>query len=111
MAFRFRVHWTAHAVADLTEIIRFIALDSPQNAIKFYQRIRKRAGTLRSFPDRGHVVRELAELDVRIYRELLISPYRLLYRIDGKTVFVMAVLDGRRDLRQILSERLLRVAD
>ena len=109
MAARFRVEWTKAASADLEGIIQFIAKDSAPSAAKVYQRIRKRANTLRTFPERGHVVPELAELDVVNYRELSIPPFRIVYRIEKSRVFVQAVLDGRRDLRQILSERLLRV--
>ena len=108
MASRFRVEWTDAASADLAEIITFISRDSPLNAAKVYERIRKRANTLRTFPDRGHVVPELVELDVVSYKELSVPPYRILYRIEKSKVFVQAVLDGRRDLRQLLSERLIR---
>ena len=109
MAARLRVQWTENALTDLLEIIRFIARDSPQNAWKVHKRIRARAMTLTSLPDRGHVVPELAELAVVGYRELSIPPYRIVYRIEKKSVFVLAVLDGRRDIRRILSERLLRL--
>jgi toxin ParE1/3/4 len=108
MAARFRVRWTEQAATDLTEIVRYIALDSPQNALKVYKRIRTRAETLKTFPERGHVVPELAELGVTNYSELAIPQWRVVYRIDDKTVFVQAVFDGRRDLKQILSDRLLR---
>ena len=108
MPSRFRIEWTEAASRDLVEIITFIARDSPPDAATLYQRIRKRADTLRRFPGRGHVVPELASLDVVYYRELLVLPYRIVYRIDKPKVFVHAVLDGRRDLRQLLSERLLR---
>jgi plasmid stabilization system protein ParE len=106
---RFSVEWTEAASRDLAEIIMFIARDSPSDAVKVYRRIRKRADTLRRFPGRGHVVPELASLDVVYFRELLVLPYRIVYRIDKSKVFVLAVLDGRRDLRQLLSERLLRI--
>jgi toxin ParE1/3/4 len=42
------------------------------------------------------------------YRELLASPYRIFYRVDGRAVHVYAVLDGRSDLSDLLLERLLR---
>jgi len=105
---RFRIEWTEAASGDLAEIITFIARDSPLHAARVFQRIRRRADTLRRFPNRGHVVPELASLDVVNYRELLVLPYRIVYRIEKPKVFVLAVLDGRRDLRQLLSERLLR---
>ena len=108
MRARFRVEWTEAAAADLADIIRFIARASPFNAARLYKRIRKRADALRTFPNRGHIVPEMAELDVTSYRELSVSPYRILYRIDKSKVLVQAVLDERRDLRQLLAERLLR---
>jgi toxin ParE1/3/4 len=47
-------------------------------------------------------------VDVHQYREVIERPWRILYRIDGDTVLVLAVLDGRRELRSLLLERLLR---
>jgi plasmid stabilization system protein ParE len=108
MAPRFRVRWTEQAATDLTELVQYIALDSPQNALRIYKRIRTRAETLKTFPERRHVVSELAELGVSIYKELAVPPWRIVYRIDDKTVYVQAVFDGRRDMKQILSDRLLR---
>ena len=105
---RFRVEWTDAASTDLANIIAFIAKDSLVNASKIYRKIRKKALTLHTFPNRGHVVPELAELDVVSYREVLTPPYRIVYRIEKSIVLVLAVLDGRRDLREILAERLLR---
>lgn len=108
MASRFRVEWAEGASADLADIIRFIAMDSPINAMKVYRRIRKQANALRTLPDRGHLVPELADLGVSAYRELSVPPYRIIYRIEKPKVFVQAVFDGRRDLKQLLAERLLR---
>jgi len=45
---------------------------------------------------------------MRTWRELVVKPYRLVYRIEGDTVTVLAVFDGRRDLEDLLLERLLR---
>ena len=109
MASRFRVEWTDNASADLADIIRYIAKESPLNATTVYRAIRRRAGALKTFPQRGHAVGELAELDIFSYRELSQAPYRIIYKIQDRTVFVHAVFDGRRDLKQILSERLLRL--
>jgi len=37
-----------------------------------------------------------------------VAPYRLVYRVASRDVFVLALVDGRRDLEDILFERLLR---
>jgi len=98
-------------VRDLEEIAAFLALDSRQAAERVLRRIEARAATLESSPARGRRVPELARfqmLEMRTWRELLIRPYRLVYRIEGDTVVVLAVLDGRRDLEDLLLERLLR---
>ncbi len=108
MASRFRVRWTEAASTDLENIVRYTAEGSPLNATKMYRQLRKRTAALRSMPDRGHIVKELADLTVTAYRELVVSPYRIVYRVDKRNVFVHAILDGRRDVREILAERLLR---
>ena len=108
MASTFRVEWTEAASSDLENIVRFIARDSPLNATKLYKRVRSRAETLRTLPARGRVVPELAELEITAYLEISVPPYRIIYRIDKPKVLVHAVLDARRDLRELLAERLLR---
>ena len=108
MASRFRVEWTEAASSDLEDIVRFIARDSPLNATKLYKRLRKRAETLQTLHSRGRVVPELADLEIRACLELSVPPYRIIYRIQKPKVFVHAVLDARRDLREVLAERLLR---
>jgi toxin ParE1/3/4 len=108
MGSRFRIEWTQAASADLEDIIRFIARDSPMTAARAYKRLRKRAETLGTLPGRGHVVPELKDLEISTYLELSVPPYRIIYRIEKPKVFVCAVLDARRDLRELLAERLLR---
>ncbi len=44
-------------------------------------------------------------LHVRGYRELQIPPYRLLYRIELGRVLVLGVFDGRRNLEDVLLQR------
>jgi len=53
-------------------------------------------------------VPELAAVGVHTYRELVVSPWRLVYRISAKTVYVLAVLDGRRNIEDVLLDRLVR---
>lgn len=105
---RFRVEWAEVAVRDFEEIVAFLALDSQEGAERVLRRIEARAGRLESSPARGRLVPELAGFQMRTWRELIIRPYRLVYRIDGDTVTVLAVFDARRDLEDLLFERLLR---
>ena len=105
----FRVAWTRTAEADLEGIVGFIAADSVEAAIAVFGRIRERAATLNNFPDKGRVVPELLQHGIVQYRELILSPWRIIYRIDGNIVYVTAVFDSRRNLEDLLLERLTRV--
>ena len=104
---RYRVRWAEVAVRDLEEIVGYVAVDSETNASRVVKRIETRAAALESSPSRGRVVPELSHFGMRTWRELVVRPYRLLYRIEGDTVTVLAVFDGRRDLEDVLLERLL----
>ena len=104
---RFRVVWTAVAIRDAEEILDFVQADSATAAGKLLGRLRKRAETLESFPLRGRRIPELEDLHLPQIRELLEAPYRLIYRVENREVSVLAVLDGRRHLEDLLLRRLL----
>jgi plasmid stabilization system protein ParE len=55
-------------------------------------------------------VPELSRFGMRSWRELVVRPYRILYRVSGGTVTVLVVFDARRDLEDLLLERLLRTS-
>ncbi|WP_295885390.1 type II toxin-antitoxin system RelE/ParE family toxin [uncultured Thiohalocapsa sp.] len=95
------------ATRDLNAIVSWIAEDSLDNALAVLDRLEARADTLSAQAERGRIVPELRAADVYHYRELIERPWRLVYRIEADAVLVMAVLDGRRDLRSVLLERLV----
>lgn len=101
------VVWTAVAVADLEAIFAYIAAGSEAAAQEVLGRIDEQAGRLRALPLRGRVVPELAAHGIRTYRELVLPPWRIVYRVDGSSVRIMAVLDARRNLEDLLLARLL----
>jgi toxin ParE1/3/4 len=63
--------------------------------------------TLERFPARGAVPKELAALGMGEFRQILLPPYRLIYRIAGRIVLVSVIADGRRDMQALLEQRLL----
>lgn len=88
--------------------MEFIAVDDPVAAVRVVDQMEKRVASLKTLPERGRVVPELAAFGIRTYRELLVTPWRIIYRISGRTVYVLAVLDGRRNVEDVLLDRLLR---
>jgi toxin ParE1/3/4 len=105
---KYRVVWAKAAALDLEQIILFVASDSPFVAEQLLAKIRRKARSLGTSPLRGRIVPELLRLGMRRWRELVIRPYRLIYRVSRHAIVVLAVFDGRRDLEEVLLERLVR---
>lgn len=103
----YTVKWTATAEHDLASIIGFIAEDSLDEAMRILDKMRKKAAGLNTLPERGRVVPELKEQGIVLYREIILAPWRVIYRIEGQTVYVLAVFDARRNLEDILLERFI----
>ena len=101
------VFWSEIAETDLLVIIEYIATDSPSRAYDIFRDIRKKAYGLRSFPERGRIVPELLEQGITLYHELIIEPWRIIYRVAEKHVYVLSVLDSRRSVEDILLRRLV----
>jgi len=84
MTFKYNVIWVNVAENDLINIVEYIAKESPQNALKIFKKIRQKASYLYTLPKRGRVVPELQDQGILQYRELIIPPWRLIYRITGE---------------------------
>jgi len=105
---QFDVLVTAHAARDLEELRDYIAAhDAPANAAHVLDRIEKVLKNPAAFPERGTHPKELLALGIRDYRQVFFKPYRLIYRIAGRRVYVYLIVDGRRDLQALLVRRLV----
>jgi len=104
------VIWSRAAARDLEEVAAYIARDSPGGAERLLERLWSKAESLRTHGARGRIVAELQQFGMSTWRELVVPPYRLVYRVGGNRVIVLGVFDGRRDLQDVLLERLLRDA-
>ena len=106
---RYRILLVAAAKADLREIFRYVEQhDSAARADQLVDGIEQLIHSLSVMPERGHFPPELEAIGVREYREVHFKPYRIVYALHEDKVFVHCVLDGRRDMKTLLQQRLLR---
>lgn len=105
---KYKVEWAAVAESDLRQVIDYVAIDSPGNALQLLKNIRQKASSLYTFPERGRIVPELHGQGIQTYRELIVNPRRIVYRISENTVYVLSVIDARRNIEDILLNRLLK---
>lgn len=105
---KYEVLITEGAERDIEELYEYIAAsDSPARADYVLDRLLEIADSLAQAPDRGTYPKELLALGIREYRQIFFKPYRLIYRLVGKQVFIYLIVDGRRDMQSLLIHRLL----
>jgi toxin ParE1/3/4 len=103
----FRVFLTNDAARDLEELYDYIALhDAPRKADYVLDQIEKAFSKLSELPERGAYPKELLTLGIREYRQIFFKPYRIIYRVMEKDVYVLLIVDGRRDMQSLLQRRL-----
>lgn len=108
MSKKYKVEWAAVAEVDLKQTIDYIAIDSPGNALQILERIKQKVSALYTLPERGRIVPELQGQGISIYRELIVGPWRIVYRISDTTVFVLSIIDSRQNVEDILLKRFLK---
>lgn len=81
----------------------------PQAWADTLARLRATSETLKAFPLSGAVPDELVELGSDSYRQLISGKNRIIHEPTTDIVYVHIVCDERRDLRGLLSRRLLSV--
>ncbi|MBI3540988.1 MAG: type II toxin-antitoxin system RelE/ParE family toxin [Deltaproteobacteria bacterium] len=94
-----QVIWTYEADTDLESIATYIAKDSTFYAATFVQRIRETSQTLKTLSERGRIVPEINESNIR---ELLVGNYRLIYKADSDRVTILALIHGAMDFKKLL---------
>jgi toxin ParE1/3/4 len=94
--------WTEPALLDLNEVAEYIALDDPAAASKVVQTVFDRVERLSIYPNSGKRPSELAHTP---YREIVVPPCRIFYRVEEESVFVLYVMRSERLLHSFLLDR------
>ncbi len=103
-----KVLLTLGAERDLESIYDYIAEhDSQKNADYVLDKLLEAVESLSAYPERGSHPKELLALGIREYRQVHFKPYRLIYRVIGKQVYIYIIADGRRDMQALLTRRML----
>lgn len=97
------------AELDLIELYPYLARnDSVFAAEHLLDAIKNKCASLAQLAQRGHVPPKLERIGVFEYRETHYKPYKIIYQILDRQVFIHCILDGRRNLEDLLHRRLLR---
>lgn len=98
-----RLKWTETAISDLDHIASFISRDSPRYAANVIRKIHQVCEQLTTLPVTTGAVPEVNDPDVR---QVHAFSYRVILRVRGDEIIVVAVFHGARDISQLLPARL-----
>jgi addiction module RelE/StbE family toxin len=85
-----KIVWDYRALRELAEIDAYIAQDNPTAGTAMVQKIRQRVSVLSEFPESARSGR------VKGTRELIVSPYVVVYRIRDGMIEIASVMHGQR---------------
>jgi len=91
----YKIHWSELSFERISEIGNYIALNAPVAADKWINDILNKEGTILANPNIGRIVPEYKN---KMIRELIVGEYRLIYKIELKTISVMTVINCREQL-------------
>jgi toxin ParE1/3/4 len=96
------------ALLDLLSINDFYLLAvSEKIAVNIIDELECAVNKLADFPELGSHPKELLALGIRQYRQIIVKPFRIIYESLPEKVIIHAVIDGRRDMQSLLTQRLL----
>ena len=104
---KYIVKWTAPARDDLDEIIDYIAKTNLNYAVKTLDKIEDAVKKLDRFPGRYRIVPELEKYGYLTYREIVVDYWKVIYKIENNFVYIMLVIDSRRNLENILLRKMI----
>lgn len=94
--------WTEPALLDLDEVAEYIALDDPLATGNYVQKVFDRVERLAIYPNSGKRPKELPRTP---YREIVVPPCRIFYRVENETAYILYVMRSERLLHRFLLER------
>lgn len=103
-----QIIWSQDASKDFIETITYIKEKSGKDiATKIYQKIILKIEQLENFPESGRLVPELSNIGVLSIREIIEKPWRIFYRITSSEIQIISLIDGRRNIQEILYNKVI----
>lgn len=80
--------WTEPALQSLDEIADYISLDDVKAAQNLVKKVFSKVDLLERQPSLG---KKIPELDTSIYREIIVLPCRIFYRVEEEKLFIISL--------------------
>lgn len=105
----YQVRIVQQAEDDLWDIYKYVLTQDGESRVEhILDKIQEACKKLSTHPRIGHIPPELDRIGVFDFLEIHFKPYRIIYQIEGRKVFIHCILDGRRDMQELLERRMIR---
>ena len=94
----YQVIWSPEVAEDIDSIVEYISQDSLFYAQSIVLKILETSRSIKKFPLIGRIVPEIGNENIR---EIFIYSYRLVYQLKNETIFIVAIIHGKRLLKDI----------
>ena len=91
-----QIVWTEPALNDLDDIAEYIALSNIDAAQRLVKSVFEKVDRLVAHPKSG---RKPPELENLLYREIIVNPCRIFYKLDTTNVYILHVMRQEQQLR------------
>lgn len=104
------VVFLASAEADLKEIRIYLVKQFGKDTWNAtYSKIKESVGIIQAFPKSGKIPEELEDMNLTQYRQIISGMNKIIYEIRQETIYIHIVCDTRKDMKTLLTKRLLRM--
>ena len=94
--------WTEPALQGLDDIAEYIALSNLQAAQQLVQTVFNKVERLESHPKSGRKPPELKSFN---YREIVVNPCRVFYKIEDEHVYILFIMRQEQDFKKFLLDK------
>lgn len=100
--------WSADAEDSFNDILEYIIQTTGrESAENIYQRVVTAVERLAAAPLTGKIVLDLKDIGIDDIREIREGPWRIFYRVKDDGVFILTVIDGRRNIQELLINKVI----
>jgi plasmid stabilization system protein ParE len=105
----FQVVFLKSAEQDLKELRSYIVKNFGKDTWQAsYTKIKDAVNTIQTLPLGGSVPNELESLNLTQYRQVISGMNRIIYEVRQETIYIHIICDTRKDMKSLLTRRLLR---
>jgi len=105
-----KIEWTPDGIDSLNEILEYYRDRAGENISNtIYDKIMKEIELLKLEEIKTKQTQELKDIGIFDVYELAVKPWKVYYKIskNNKKVYVLFVLDGRRNLEELLMSKVI----